>query len=111
MNDFIHRVCRNTDDDDDDVPLDCTTIAIIDGVQPRHNSITMNTETYQANGKKRIKFTFPFWKLRKTELFYLQLFFGGGSLSAALFCVSKSRSENIQSERKKNCCFIHQGVE
>lgn len=95
MNDFIHRICRNTDDDDDDVPLDCTTIAIIDGVQPRHNSITMNTETYQANGKKRIKFTFPFWKLRKTELFYLQLFFGGGSLSAAHFFVYQKVDRRI----------------
>lgn len=65
MNDFIHRVCRNTDDDDDDVPLDCTTIAIIDGVQPRHNSITMNTETYQANGKKKNQIHFSFLEIEK----------------------------------------------
>lgn len=55
--------------------------------------------------KKRAKFTFPFWKLRKSELFYLQLVFWALH-SAEHVLLPQTKTRGCASE--KNCCFIHQ---
>lgn len=60
---------------------------------------------HQPRWRQKAKFTFPFWKLRKSELFYLQLFFGGGFFeSVAGFFSTRS----IEEER--NFLFASESV-
>lgn len=63
---------------------------------------------HQPRWRQKAKFTFPFWKLRKSELFYLQLFFWRWVFRECgrFFLYSFHRGREKFFVCKWICCFI-----
>lgn len=58
---------------------------------------------------QKTKFTFPFWKLRKTELFYLQLFFDDDFPRCKLLFFHSSGYRQKKDIKEMECVFLFEG--